>query len=231
MNYIWDLLIKAEKEGIQKAKINFKPAESFSPYMELSLPDMNISTLTDELDVEVNPYYRFYEIFKDLFHADYQESEELRRTLFDILIHFLAFVDRKQGLCKYEYYKKFIMEDIQKDVFGSRVKECFSLLDDEEIIIFLDGIITQYRCGSSVFLLKRIMKKIFPKNIIYINCQDKMEILMYLASKKREKVKAKIDFILDMFLPIGYEVLLYWDKHFGILGVDETMSQDNIILY
>lgn len=79
MNYIWDLLIKAENEGSGKQEIQFIPADTYSPYMELSNEMINTQTI-DQI-VEVNPYYRYYEIFKDLFPPEAQGEEEFK-TIF-----------------------------------------------------------------------------------------------------------------------------------------------------
>ena len=66
MNYIWEALLKADKENISRRNIKFKKAEVCSPYMEMSLEDINMSLLPEENSIEVNVYYRFYEIFKEL---------------------------------------------------------------------------------------------------------------------------------------------------------------------
>ena len=91
MNYVWDVIILARQLGVEIKKINFVEAKSYSPYMELSYKDINSTII--EGDIEVNPYYRFYEIFKDLFNINNSEEVELRETLFDILMHFLSRID------------------------------------------------------------------------------------------------------------------------------------------
>ena len=65
MNYIWDIIIKARQLGIDETKIKFIAAKSYSPYMELSNENINFKDI--EQEVELNPYYRFFEIFKYFF--------------------------------------------------------------------------------------------------------------------------------------------------------------------
>lgn len=74
------------------------------------------------------------------------------------------------------------------------------------------------------------MRKVFPKNSIYQNQDNRKNLLIYLGAIKTEKLKRKIDMIIDMFLPINTEVDLYWDKHFGIMGVEATMVINEIVI-
>ena len=34
-----------------------------------------------------------------------------------------------------------------------------------------------------------------------------------------------------MFLPVSFKVHLFWENHFGIIDVDETMEIDEIALF
>ena len=121
MNYIWEILLKADKKNIPRRKIKFKKAKVCSPYMELSFHELNYTPVPDNYSVEVNEYYRFYEIFKDLFNFNLVESQELREVLFDILLHYLAELDLRMGLNKTEFYKKFLLKDISNVVFGEEL--------------------------------------------------------------------------------------------------------------
>ena len=116
MNYIWDWVIRAEEIGTPRKNLRFTVAEVYSPYMELS-PE-NINTTDAGTVVEMNPYYRYYEIFRDLFQPDNEENQELRKTLFDIIVHFLVAIDLRQGMNKTEYYYRFILWDIYNGLFG-----------------------------------------------------------------------------------------------------------------
>jgi len=35
----------------------------------------------------------------------------------------------------------------------------------------------------------------------------------------------------DLFVPADYEVRLFWDKHFGLITVDETMEIGELVMY
>lgn len=229
MNYIWDLSIKAKKSGISNDAITFIPAKIFSPYMELCSENINESSA--EKKVEVNPYYRFYEIFKDMFTLDNNENEEFRNVLFDILMHFLTDIDLYEGMNKEEYYEAFVLQDIENSIFGEEVKENIKVFNFEERVFILQNILKLYATGETLYALKTVMKNIFKESIIYSNKDNKDELIFYIGEEKNEVNKTKLELITELFLPIKFKLEVYFEKHFGIIGVDATMKIENTALY
>ena len=229
MNYIWDLLIKAENEGSRKQAIQFIPADTYSPYMELSNEMINTQTI-DQI-VEVNPYYRYYEIFKDLFPPEAQGEEEFKIIFFDLLLHFLADIDRVQGMNKHDYYVRFVLKDIEAATFGDSVKSKMIGFTQREKEQIAANILRLYQTGEEIYLLKDTMKKMFKDCIIYLKCEVKDELLIYIGQEKCAITQSKVDLILEIFLPIRFHTEIYWQQHFGIIDVEETMQLDKIALY
>ncbi|MET3210161.1 UNVERIFIED_CONTAM: hypothetical protein ABIC26_003109 [Paenibacillus sp. PvR008] len=229
MNYIWDLLMRAKEQELDVNSFRFVPAVSYSPYMELSLTELNTSEL--EQVVEINPYYRFYSIFRDLFPPDAEEYLELRESLFDIMIHFLAEMDLYQGMNRREYHIRFVQRDIGNGIFGPNVKESFTQLNREEQDAIAEGLLRLYETGEAVHLLKETMRRVFHRSIIYTNCEEKDELLIYIGQEETQLSRIKADLILDLFLPARFTIELYWTRHFGILDADPTMKIDAIALY
>ena len=229
MNCIWDLLIKAERSGIEKILLQFTLAKVFSPYMELSLENLNAKEV-DQI-IEINPYYRFYEIFRDLFDPNIETDVELRNSLFDVLIHFLAEIDLMQGMNKREYYIRFLQQDLEAGVFGSSVKDNIYLFTKEERVMIASNLLRLYETGEAVYLLKDTTKKVFTRSTIYANCEEKDELLFYIGQAETPIARAKIELIKDLFLPVRFSTELYWSYHFGIMEVEETMQVDYIALY
>lgn len=229
MNYIWDLVIKAKALGIPKEKIKFSAAETYSPYMELSSAYINSNLIEEK--VEVNPYYRFYEIFKDMFSIDNKENLEVRNALFDILIHFLTDMDLRQGMNKKEYYIKFILRDIKNNVLGKIPKENLELFNEVEKEMLASNILRLYITGQSLYLLKDSIRKLFRHSMIYINCEEKDELLFYIGEEKNDEKLAKLEFVKEIFLPIKFNTKTYWKNHFGVIEVKETMAIGNIVIY
>jgi hypothetical protein len=229
LNYIWDLVIKADWSGLERKDLTFAAAKVFSPYMELSPEALNAAVV--ERRVEVNPYYRFYDIFRDLFDVNNHEEVELRNTLFDIAIHLLAELDVMQGMNKQEYYIRFVLRDLEAGLFGSRVKEGLVLFNREEQEIIAANVLRLYETGEALYLLRDTMRKLFKQSTLYANCEEKEELLFYIGKEETKAVRAKVELVRELFLPARFHTELYWSDHFGIIGVEETMKQDHIALY
>lgn len=231
MNYIWDTVIKAAWQGIASEKITFAAADSFSPYIEVAFENINTVSLDQTPTVEINPYYRFVDIFVKLTDSNLSGNEELRAVLFDIVTHYLLFLDVKQGLCKYEYYAKYIRQDLEQGVFGSELKDSISAFTIDEFHTVVRSMITLHETHASVYLFKQIVRRIFINSIIYYRSEEKPEVLIYLGTYETEITSQKIRALLALFLPLGFAFRLYWEKHFGIIDMEQTMGIENIIIY
>lgn len=229
MNYIWDLIIQAERLGAAKQHIRFTPAKVYSPYMELSQEYINAKFV--EQEVEINPYYRFYDIFRDLFDINYSDEMELRQAVFDVVIHFLADIDLLQGMNRREYYIQFVLRDLEAGIFGSQVQKSIPLFSQDEQEMIANNILRLYETGEGIYLLRDTMSKLFKRSTIYANCEEKDELLFFVGQEETETARAKIELVKDLFLPVRFHTELYWNDHFGIIGVEETMLIDRIALY
>lgn len=229
MNYIWDLLIQAEEEGFLTKDIYFHLAKIYSPYMELS-PQLLNSQIVEQ-HVEVNPYYRYFQIFKELFQPDDTTDEAFRDSLLDITLHFLAEIDRMQGLNKKEYYIRFMLRDIEENVFGELVRDKIKSFSKKEQEIIALNMLRLYQTGEELYLIKDTLKNIFRNCFIYVKFEEKDELLLYIHQKKTAENINKVQLIQEIFLPIGFHMEVYWQYHFGIIDVEETMKLDQIALY
>ncbi|NFG61481.1 hypothetical protein [Clostridium sp. CMCC3677] len=230
MNYIYDIFIKAIEENTRTEGIKFKQAEVYSPYMELAIQNINSSKLPQSEYIEINALYRFQEIFEELFDINFKENIELKNVLFDILIHYLCELDLKQGLNKNEFYKKFLFKDVINNVYGEELAKDILCFNKEETDIFLNSFITLYKTGTSLQLFNKILAKIFRNSTVYLNKESSKDIYVYLSEVEDKILKGKINAIINTFLPINMNVYLFWDKHFGILGSDNTMKIDDIVM-
>ena len=78
MQYIWEVVLAAEKNGIREADLRYEVAEVRSPYLEVSFCDLNTQTV-EQTVVEVNPFYRFFDIFSgvlDINQKEYKKTKE-----------------------------------------------------------------------------------------------------------------------------------------------------------
>jgi hypothetical protein len=229
MNYIWDLVINARQAGVPMEKLTFIPARIYSPYMELSNEHLNFKAI--EPKVELNPYYRFYEIFKDLFDINNEEDRELRDVLFDVAIHFLIRIDLRQGMNRTEYYLRFILRELAGGSFGPLVRERFGFFNESEQYIVAENIYRLLLTGAMLTLLKNTIRRIFKNATIYANYETANELLFFIPCEKSELNVGKLELITELFLPLQFITLIYWQDHFGVIGMDETMHIDHIAMY
>ncbi len=228
MNYVWELIIRAKHQQVDISELTFMLSKNFSPYLELSNEFLNKKLV--EQEIEVNPYYRFFAIFKQLFSANYYKYDELRNVFFDLLLHFLAQIDIYQGMDKVEFYKKFIRKDIKNNALGDVVKDCFEYFSLAEINILLENIYKFYNLGNHIFFLEDTVKKIFGRAILYLK-QYNNEVIIYINQYQTSRNKAKLEIIKEIFLALEFKMKVYWKDHFGIIGVKETMKINKIAIY
>ena len=80
-------------------------------------------------------------------------------------------------------------------------------------------------------IFKRALKSVYPNVLLYQMKNQPNLLLIYFGMKKTQKELKKIEFIQDMFLPLGFITRLFWDKHFGVCGIDSTMVTGKIELF
>jgi len=230
MNYLWEVLLGARQQGIDESGIRFTVGKEYSAYMEVSDPFLNQERLETGQVVEVNPYYRFYDIFKGLYQPEMQEYANLRESLTNLIFHQLAENDAVSGMTREEYYKKLLYRDLMDGAYGRAAKEAAEILDRDEREIVLSGLLRQYQTGSSLDIFKDMMESLIPENIVYHSNESFHEIFVYVGGKKNKKTETKMNFLLQMFIELPYHVDIYYEHHFGILGVEATMRIDEITL-
>lgn len=219
MNYLWEILLQAKDQGMGEKDIRYRRAKVFSPYMELAEDFINITRLPEPCEVEINPYYRFSGIFNEMFHPEATDYEALREGLFQLIMHQLGENDVKMGMTREEYYKRLLERELPAS---------FSLFTRTEKEIFLEGLLLAYRCGDSMELLKQVVTLLIPSSIVYQNNDDPYELLVYIGRKKTGELEKKVHLILQWFAPLRCHADLYYEHHFGIIGVGETMRVDEI---
>lgn len=85
--------------------------------------------------------------------------------------------------------------------------------------------------GSSVRSFCHIMKQIFVDCIIYQGRLHPQRIYVYIGQKQNEQRQKQWQMIRETFLSFDAQVRVFWDKHFGIIDVNETMRIDNIAIF
>lgn len=230
MNYLWEILLQAKTQGIEEKDIHFRQARSYSPYIELAEECLNIKRLEEPCYVELNPNYRFQKVFQELFHPEVTDYPALRKGLFQLLIHQIGENDIRAGMTREEYYKKLLGRSFADGDYGADKKEAYFLFQGEDREILLEGLLTLYREGDSIELFRRVMTALIPRCIVYASNDDPYEILVYVGARQREELEKKVNFVIEQFLNIRYQPELYYEYHFGIIGMEETMQVGEIAI-
>ncbi len=230
MNYIWEAALAADEAGMNREEIRFIPVRTGSPYIEVVQENINNSGLKRP-QVEVNPLYRFAKEFSAVFDVNVKGYEKTRELLFDAAMHYMIQIDLRQGLSKQEYALRFLLKDLMDGVCGSQAAQVIERFEKGKTRRLLRLILKLYHCGSSIYLFKEVMRCMYPDSLVYASNEAVRQVLVYVGVKETEEERERLNFLEDMFLPINYQVFLFWEHHFGIIDVDETMELDELVLF
>lgn len=236
MNFIWDIVLQAGEQGMDKADLLFQQAGEFSPYCEQAFACINQGWL-DDTTVEINALYRFSHIFQELLHPELlarpenRDLAECAAGLFDVVVHLLSEVDLKHGLTKREYFVRQLRAELLDGVYGREAAATVVIMDRKLQFCLANELLTQLQTGTSLRVFRRAVRTAFAGSLIYQSNYNGKELLLYLGEKETKEKAQIIQFLLDLFLPFGFSARLFWEVHFGIIGVDATMQADAIALF
>lgn len=228
MIHLWEALLCMRMTQIPEQTIRFAHTRHGSAYMELALPYLNQTWLGQE--VEVNTYYRFYSIFKDMFPPEQAEFPALRDSLTNLLLHMIAQNDIMRGMTRDDYYKKLLAGEVMAGGFGDMAMEVFGDMDRNEQEKLLSGWLNIFRVGSALPIFLDMIHGLVDDNIVYLSNDCPDEILLYTGLKKEKKLERRIAFLADTFLDVRYHIEVFYEYHFGIVGIEETMQIEEISL-
>lgn len=230
MNYAWEAALAADRAGIEREELQFVPVRNGSPYMEVTSETINMAKISRK-EVEVNPLYRYADVFSGVFDVNLEGLEATREMFIDACLHYYVQIDLRQGLSKQEYALRFLIKDLLADVCGSKGADAIRGFEKGNLRRLLILIVKLYRCGSSICLFREVMRCMYPETLVYASNDAVRQMLIYLGVKETKVEQNRVEFLQDMFLPINYDVFLFWEHHFGIMDVDETMVLDEMVLF
>ena len=238
MNYMWEAFLKGGEQGLDKGTLRFTPSSIANPYREVFFKDINKPNIS-AASIEVNAYYRYSAVFEALLGEDMDGMPEFREVFFDILAHYLSGLDLRSGMCRGEYYMKFLSEDLAAGVFGQKrtdvlwqkARESLNCFDRKAKRLVLAGLLRMYKIGASMSLLAQLLRTLYPDSIVYLDVRDVREVLIYTGMKQTEELSGQMELLCYLFVPADYSVKLFWDRHFGLMGIPETMEIGEIMMY
>lgn len=220
MEYIWETYIKKEYQ------VKFKQAEIFSPYYEIANSDY--ISRKDGI-VEINGLYRFATIFQPL--LDLKEmNASVREALYDLIAHLLANVDVYQGINHQEGRIRKIQKQIEQGEYGIKAKGLFHGLDDKRKYEIANAMLLQQKSGESVYLYAVVLTQLLNTGIVYKNKENKKELLFYAGQPKDKLMEEILELSKELFLPLGYEIRVFYENHFGLLGSSQSLHYERLEL-
>ena len=235
MNLLWDIVLRAQKQGWREEELFFQQAKEYSPFYEQTFSYINETSISQGV-IEVNLLYRFAGIFQELLHPEDYETEEaqyeeFRRYLIDILLHMILFSDLRHGLTRREIYIDRLLIELRNGSYWKEAAEDFALIEADRQNRLAALLLTQMETGSSLKKFRKALRILYPNALLYQIKEERKKLILYLAEEENEQRKRTIRLAKDLFLPIGFELRVFWKYHFGIIGVEDTMQLDKIALY
>ena len=223
-----EYLLYAENHQIKAEDYRFVPAKFFSPYMECNPTTLNRISLEDSV-VEVNPFYRYEKIFVELLNSnDADQYEELKNFVFDFWIREIYRCERLEGMTRNSLERGELKAELLYGTCGEGAKRALEAFDGEEQDFVSDCLLKLYAGGDELQMFTKCVKKILPEASIY--ALDQKEVLIYAGESETYSIRNKIQWLQFLFLPIGAKTDIFWEKHFGIWGVDESMRLDEVVV-
>lgn len=226
MNYIWDIMLCAREQGFSDADIFFCQAEDCSPWYEQAFSYLN-ETLVINPDIEINTLYRFSGIFQELLHD--QTRPELRKYLLDIAVHILVDRELLSGLSSRDFYVQKLMLEMRAGTLGATFAHMCSAFNYDEQRKLASLLLLQYEVGSRLSIFQKAVTQFYPDCLVYQIKNEPEIILLYLGFPTSEE--PRVHALQELFLPVQYQLRIFWEHHFGVIGVEATMHTDNIEIY
>ena len=233
MNFVWDAAIKAKKEGLHKEDMTYTPADNGSPDSELAFDYLNRSTVGSE-PIPVNALYRFSAIFQYLLHPDVRyllekDKEEFIEKAFDCIMHILCEVDLHHGITRQECYVRKLRQELLQGVFGEEAANVVRDLTMEGQLAVAEELLHTMQCGSSLQGFSHAFHRLFPQGILYQSRLTPNELYAYLDEPQLQAREQMWQLFCHLFLPLDFSVRVFWQVHFGIIGLDGTMKDKNAL--
>lgn len=230
MNFLWDIVLRAQSCEKKEEDLFFRQAAEYSPFYEQSFDYINENSVETN-EIELNLLYRYADIFQEILAEDGKELQELKKYMIDTILHILLYTDLHHGLSIREIYIRKLTEELLNGSFWEAGAKEFQLIPTQKQKRLATLVLSQMQTGSSLLIFRRSVLILFPDAILYQVKADRKKLLLYLMDKPEDYKKRMIQFVQDMFLPLSYNIRIFWEYHFGIIGVEGTMNIDELAIY
>lgn len=158
--------------------------------------------------------------------------KKFKKNIENNAINYLQELDFVSGTTVIDVICEKISEDIKKGILGISLKKYFLLLNSEEqqyiALLIYNEKINNVNCMKNFRLG---IKYFFIDSLIYRQRSEKNKIIIYINKPKNRSNIAKIKTLELLFLELGMELKVFWQNHFGVVNVDETVKIDEIAVF
>lgn len=228
-NQIWGPYLALLKQDESPAKLYYKVSNHrVSPYLELQADDLYRNEFCREgfSHLDVNPYVRFFSIFDPLLTPDNLGYEEFNRALCDILLHYLADLDVRLGMCKQDFYIEFFVRDMEEGAFGGLDELAYFTGVQKRVAA--KWLLCFYQTGEGMGSLLGAVKALMPVCEVFI--REGEEVVFHMREPHSEAVSKRLMFLIRLFLPLSFDYTIHWMETYGVIGYDGTMQQEEFLL-
>lgn len=230
MNFLWDIVLRAQQQGKKEQDLFFCQSKEYSPFYEQSFSCLNENCVEGN-EIELNLLFRFAEIFQYILAEDEKEGEQFQRYFIDAALHVILHTDLYHGMNKKEIFIRRLLEEMEDGTFWKDGAEELMLISWEKRNRIASLVYSQMQTGSSLMTFRKGLLILFPDAVLYQIRAHRKKLLLYLGGEKTEADERRLTYIQDLFLPVSYDLRVFWKYHFGIIGVDDSMKLDEIAIY
>lgn len=158
------------------------------------------------------------------------ETDARYQDMANTFLHFLARQDRMRGMTLQDFHACHAWTEIMLGYYGAEVKECFESLTCEDRFV-LCGYLAKYeRTKGREMQLDAVIRALFHEVVI---CHERSADMIHVRiHRERSDYNSRLfELVCRFFKDIDIQVRVYWQKeYFGIIGADDTMRIDSLVL-
>ena len=197
--------------------------------------DTEIKNLTMEnvpkKESKINGFRRRNNIVKEE-KENISVLRNFKKNIENNVINYLRELDFVSGTTVIDVICEKISEDIKKGVLGIDLKKYFLFLSKEEqeyvALLIYNEKINNVNCMKN---FKLGIKYFFIDSLIYRQKSEKNKIIVYINKPKNKVSVAKIKTLELLFLEFEMKLKVFWENHFGVVNVGETVKIDEIAVF
>ena len=197
--------------------------------------DTEIKNLTMEnvpkKESKINGFRRRNNIVKEE-KGNISILRNFKKNIENNVINYLQELDFVSGTTVIDVICEKILEDVKKGILGISLKKYFLFLNSEEqqyiALLIYNEKINNVNCMKNFRLG---IKYFFIDSLIYRQKSEKNKIIVYINKPKNKVNIAKIKTLELLFLEFEMKLKVFWENHFGVVNVGETVKIDEIAVF